>query len=106
VTSLTATAVAAPPETWEDTPPVPPIDVWLVIVIIPAALFLLIWLLVFLPSMRRSESYRPGQVWRGEPEWFGGPRKGLDAVDETPAAIGSAHGDQGEPGRGGASGQW
>jgi hypothetical protein len=53
----------------------------LVLVVIPLALFGLIWLLVYLPSMTRGEKYKPGQAWRGEPEWFGGPRGGLEALE-------------------------
>ena len=55
--------------------------------------------------MRKGESYQPGQPWRNESEWFGGPRGGVGAVDRTeqPLAVsGSDHSKE----RGGASGQW
>ncbi|NUS52604.1 MAG: hypothetical protein HOQ22_16380 [Nocardioidaceae bacterium] len=106
MTGITAPALAAPPEQWEDTPSVAPFHALLILFLLPAGLFLVITLLVYLPSMRHSEGYQPGQVWRGEPEWFGGPRKGVEAIDETePAAVGSGR-DGGESGRGGASGHW
>ena len=76
VTSLTgalSAAYADAPDTWANNPPVSPLQVLLVIVIIPAGLFALITLLVYLPSMSRAEKYQPGQAWRGEATWFGGP---------------------------------
>jgi len=100
VTLAASAAFAEPPETWEDTPSVSGLHVIVLLVIIPLALFLLIWLLVYLPSMSRGESYQPGQVWRGEPTWFGGPRAGIDAVEQTPPAVGSGSD------RGGTSGHW
>ena len=107
VTGVSGTAVAAPPEQWEGSPGVSALRALLVLVLIPLGLFLLITLLVYLPSMKRGGSghaYRPGEVWRNEPEWFGGPQAGVDAVDSAPRpAVGS--GEQG-PGRGGASGRW
>jgi hypothetical protein len=104
VTSLTSTAFAEAPDQWADNPAVSPLYVLLVLVVIPVALFLVITLLVYLPSMSRGESYQPGQVWRGEPTWFGGPRAGIEAVEATPPpAVGS--GGQGST-RGGTSGSW
>ena len=53
--------------------------------VIPIGLFILITLLVYIPSMTKNESYRPGQAWRGEPTWFGGPRGGfLEAAESKP----------------------
>jgi multisubunit Na+/H+ antiporter MnhC subunit len=107
VTGLTSSMSAAhadAPEQWEDTPPVAPLHAILVLAVIPIGLFLLITLLVYIPSMSKAQSYLPGQAWRGEPTWFGGPRGGLEAAD-------SAAGTQIESGRpeltrGGASGRW
>jgi hypothetical protein len=95
-------ALASAPDQWEDAPAVDPIHALLVLVLIPAGLFAVIALLTYLPSMARGESaYHPGLAWRHEPEWFGGPRDGLEKADKTdPAAIEGA--DQ----RGGASGRW
>jgi hypothetical protein len=107
VMCLTGAAFAEAPESWEDPPPVAPLHALLILFVIPLGLFLLITLLVCLPSMRRGESYQPGQLWRAEPEWFGGPRRGLDAVDENESAAAGAGGTADtHPGRGGASGHW
>lgn len=104
VTFATSAAFAEPPEAWEDTPSVSGLRVILVLVVIPAALFLLISLLVYLPSMSRGNRYRPSEVWRGRPEWFGGPSGGLDAIDSgQPADAGQR---ELTAGRGGASGSW
>jgi len=107
VTSLTGTAFAEAPMQWQDNPPVSPTYVIMVLVVIPVALFAVITLLVCLPSMmHKSESYQPGRPWRNEPEWFGGPRGGVQAVDraEQPLSVGGPSEEPRE--RGGASGQW
>lgn len=107
VTSLTSTAFAEAPSTWADPPHVSPAFVILVLVVIPVALFALITLLVYLPSMMKGERYKPGQPWRNEAAWFGGPRGGVEAADRAgqPAAVGAgADGD--DPERGGTSGRW
>ncbi len=104
VTSITGAAFAEPPAQWANNPTVSPLYVLTVLVVIPVALFLVITLLVYLPSMSRGERYKPGEVWRGEPTWFGGPRAGLDAVESTPPpAVGS--GTQSTR-QGGTSGHW
>lgn len=107
VTSLTGTAFAEAPGQWQDNPPYSPLYVITVLVLIPATMFAVITLLVYLPSMmRKGEGYQPGQPWRNEPEWFGGPRGGVQAVDRTEQPL-SVGGSSEEPrGRGGASGQW
>ena len=106
VTSATGTAFADAPETWEDNPSVSGLHVILVLVVIPVALFALIWLLVYLPSMSKGARYQPGLAWRNEPVWFGGPRGGVDALDraDQPAAVGDSEGN--EHVGGGASGRW
>ena len=104
VMGITSTAHADAPDTWENTPAVDPLHALLVLAVIPIGLFLLITLLVYIPSMSKAESYRPGQAWRGEPTWFGGPRGGLEAVEtESRAEIGS--GESGST-RGAVSGRW
>jgi hypothetical protein len=99
----TAPVLAAPPEAWEDNTPSSPLHVLTVMLLIPLGVILLIVLLVYLPSMSKGDSYQPGLAWRSEPEWFGGPRKGVEAVDRTqqPALSGEGHDE-----RGGASGRW
>lgn len=107
VTLAASAAFAEPPETWEDTPSVSGLHVIVLLVIIPLALFLLIWLLVYLPSMMRGNEDQSGMVRHGQAEWFGGPQGGLEAVDTADNRVqptADAH-DQGG-GRSGASGSW
>ena len=107
VTFATGSAFAEAPEQWEDNPSVSPLYVILVLVVIPVALFALICLLVYLPSMKKGQRYQPGLAWRNEPEWFGGPRGGVEAADGSrPAAVGAGTAADTEPDRGGASGRW
>ncbi|HVH93426.1 MAG: hypothetical protein ACJ72A_17865 [Nocardioidaceae bacterium] len=108
VTGVTSAAVADPPAQWADNPSVSAMHVLLVLVVAPLALFALIWLLVYLPSMTRGEKYKPGQAWRGEPEWFGGPRGGVEALEPGTAqpAVTAGAGDEVGQTRGGASGRW
>ena len=108
VTSATGSAFAEAPEQWEDNGAVSPLHVIMVLVIIPVALFALICLLVYLPSMKKGQHYQPGLAGRNEPEWFGGPRGGVDAADGSRAAAvgaGTSAADT-ESDRGGASGRW
>lgn len=79
-----------------------PLTFLIVLLLLPIGIGLVIALLVAIPNMRKSEAtYHPGLAWRHEPEWFGGPRDGLQKADKTdPAAI-EASGE-----RGGASGHW
>jgi hypothetical protein len=109
VTTTAGTALAAPPDSWERPPSVSPLYVILVLGAIPVALFVVITLLVYLPSMRGGRS---DEGWRGEAEWFGGPREGLEAVDkaEQPAlsdgGAARSSGDGRGSGRGGDGGRW
>ncbi|CAN5517257.1 hypothetical protein BH10ACT10_BH10ACT10_27560 [soil metagenome] len=107
VTSLTSPAFAEAPSTWENPPHVSAAHVILVLVLIPVALFALIALLVYVPSMKKGESYHPGQPWRSEPEWFGGPKGGVEDADRAhqPAAVGAGPTDD-DAGRGGTSARW
>ena len=84
VTFATGAAFADPPASWPDNDSVPPLEPLLVLLVIPAALFV--------------------QAWRGEPEWFGGPRGGIEAIDSSaPPAVGAGGTDTT---RGGTSGRW
>jgi hypothetical protein len=95
-------AAAAPPSTWQEAPSVSPLDFLLVLLLIPAGLALVIALLAAIPSMRSgSGTYQPGLAWRHEPEWFGGPRDGLEKADKSDPEALEASGE-----RGGASGHW
>jgi hypothetical protein len=98
----TPAAVAAPPEQWVEADPVSPLSFLLVLLLIPAGLFVVISLLAALPDMmRRDTGYTPGLTWRHEPQWFGGPRDGLDKADQVDQKALEAAGE-----RGGASGRW
>jgi hypothetical protein len=102
VVALPAVASADTPQAWADDPHVSGLDFLLVLLIIPLGLGLVISLLAALPSMIRDRGYEPGQSWRAEAEWFGGPQKGVGATEQlSPEQIESA-----EAGRGGTSGQW
>lgn len=95
-------AFADTPAAWEDEKHVSGLQFLVVLVLIPVALFVVISLLAALPSMISDKGYEPGQAWRSEAEWFGGPRKGLEAADEvSPEQIEAAEAD-----RGGTSGKW
>lgn len=80
----------------------PAIDMLLVLVIIPGALVIGISLLVFVPSMARGQKYQPGQAWRGESTWFGGPQDGIESADRADMASAEAA----DADRGGASARW
>jgi hypothetical protein len=98
VTNATA-AFASAPEQWGEEPQVDAMHALLIFLIIPLGLAAVIWLLTYLPSMMRGDSaYQPGLAWRHEPEWFGGPRDGLEKADRA--------GVEGADTRGGASGHW
>ena len=97
-----ALALADTPAAWENEKHVSGLQFLVVLVLIPAGLFLVISLLAALPSMISDKGYEPGQSWRSDPEWFGGPRKGVEAAGDLSAQqIEAAESD-----RGGTSGKW
>lgn len=74
------------------------VETLLVFVVAPAALFVIIALLVLAPSMTRGPRYRPGLGWWAAPVWFNGPSH--DDIDAAVrAAIPTTDG-------GGASARW
>ena len=95
-------AFADTPASWENEKHVSGLQFLVVLVLIPAGLFVVISLLAALPSMISDKGYEPGQSWRSEAEWFGGPRKGLEAADE----VSQKEIESGDADRGGTSGQW
>lgn len=98
-----APALAVPPQGWPIAEPVSTLQAMLVLVGIPLALYVIITMLVYVPSMARGEKYTPGLAWRSKNVWFGGPRGGVEAADQVaPRALeGGAGAD-----RGGASARW
>jgi len=102
IVALPAVASADTPAAWDKAPHVSGLDYLIVLVLIPGGLALLISLLAALPSMINDRGYEPGQSWRAQPEWFGGPQKGVGASEQlAPEQIEAA-----ESGRGGTSAQW
>ncbi|HZJ04750.1 MAG TPA: hypothetical protein VFD59_04665 [Nocardioidaceae bacterium] len=94
--ALVSPAAADTPEAWEKAPDVSPLEVLLVLVIIPLGIAAVLALLTLLPSMASDRGYEPGQSWRSEAEWFGGPAKGVKSAHEvTPEQIESRSKDTG-----------
>jgi len=102
VVVLPAVAIADTPAAWKNAPDVSGLQFLVVLLLIPAGLALVISLLAVLPSIIKDTGYAPGQSWRAESEWFGGPQKGIEAAaDLSPQQLEAA-----ESGRGGTSAQW
>ena len=80
--ALVAPAVADTPEAWEQAPDVSPLGFLLVLLILPLGAAAVISLLAVLPTLASDSGYEPGQSWRGDTEWFGGPTKGVKAADD------------------------
>lgn len=90
------------PQDWSKAPHVSGLDFLVVLVLIPLGLAAVITLLVSLPSLIRDRGYQPGQSWRGESEWFGGPGAGVSAAaDVSPEQLEASSRDTG-----GTSGTW
>ena len=88
-------ASAEVPEGWSDPDEVSVLHAVLVLGGIPLLLFVVISLLVYIPSMVRGERGGPGAT--RENQWFGGPRQGTAEL---------AAPDTEESKAGGASGRW
>lgn len=102
VVALPAVASADTPAAWDQAPDVSGLQFLVVLLLIPAGLALVISLLALLPSIIKDTGYAPGQSWRAEAEWFGGPQKGVEAAEDlSPQQLEAA-----ENGRGGTSAQW
>jgi hypothetical protein len=86
--ALVTPAAADTPAAWENAPDVSPLGFLLVLVIIPLGIAAVLALLTILPSMASDRGYEPGQAWRGDAEWFGGPTRGVrSAAEVTPEQI-------------------
>ena len=100
--ALVSPASADTPTAWEQAPDVSPLGFLMVLLILPLGCAAVITLLVVLPSLASDKGYEPGQSWRGDTEWFGGPSKGVKGADDvTPDQI-----EQSSQGAGGISGRW
>jgi hypothetical protein len=73
-------AHADPPSTWESADNGSVLDNLLLLVGVPLLVIALLTLLVYLPSMVRGQSSEPALAFQDRPEWFGGPRKGVEAT--------------------------
>ncbi len=98
--SFATPAFADTPETWQDPAPVSPLHAILLLGGVPLALMVVITLLVYAPSWAKGgDEYTPGQAWRGEREWFGGPRSGIETAEQAELEPGQSE-------TGGASAHW
>jgi hypothetical protein len=88
------------PATWEDPDHGSGLELLLILGGVPLAIILLIALFTYLPSMMRGTSTEPALAFQQKPEWFGGPRRGTDAVDGQPEAATES------PSTGGGSARW
>lgn len=50
---------------------------------IPLLVIGLVYALVYGLTGRRGPRYRPGQPWAGDPEWWGGPAKPDEALENA-----------------------
>jgi hypothetical protein len=92
-------ALASPPATWQDNPPVSGFHVLWLLVGIPLGLFLLITFLVYLPSLIHHD--HTSRTAGHDAEWFGGSSTGT-----VPSAGTMVGGPDTDAGRGGSSGRW
>ncbi len=99
--ALVAPAVADTPEAWEQAQDPTPFGFLMLVLIIPLGLAAVIALLAVLPTLG-DDGYQPGQSWRGDTEWFGGPTKGVKAAD----TITHEQIEQSSKDAGGTSGRW
>ena len=97
VSGLALPASAEAPEGWSNPEKVDPLHALLVLGGIPLALFILIGLAVYLPSVLRGEGIAPTQA---EDHWLGGSHK--TAGELQSAQAGRTESDE----TGGGSGSW
>ncbi len=69
----------------------------LLYVVLPLALLAVVYLLVWLPTARKRNRYRPNEGWDAAPVWFSGPPDPVAAVEQAPV---------GNVVKGGAGGSW
>jgi hypothetical protein len=98
--SLAAPAFAAPPEAWNEPDNGSTLGHLLFLLGVPLLVFLVLALLVYLPSMMRRQSSQPTLAFHERSEWFGGPRKGVGGA----TAAGDTETDPSD--KGGASARW
>ena len=90
-------AFAEAPDAWDDTSNGSTLNALLLLAGVPLLLFVGIWVLAALPTIIGGQKYDATVAFRDQPEWFGGPRRGVEAAPD----------DASEPqGRGGTSANW
>ncbi len=101
--SWVTTAVASPPEGWENATNDSALVSLLKLVGIPLLVIAAITLLTYLPVIMRGGrgGAGPDTYFSEHSEWFGGPRSSPEAVEGRPA-VGQGQ----STGRGGASARW
>jgi hypothetical protein len=100
--ALFSPASAEQPQGWESAPDVSAFEFVLLLVILPLAAAAVITLLTLVPLLINDKGYQPGQSWRSQVEWFGGPSKGVRAADDvTPEQV-----KERSKATGGTSGSW
>ena len=100
--ALVSPVAADPPEAWESAPDVSAFEFVFLLLILPLAAAAVISLLTLVPLLVNDKGYQPGQSWRSQTEWFGGPSKGVKAADDvTPDQVEARSKDTG-----GTSGSW
>lgn len=95
---LATPAVASPPDTWDNSNNGPLLDDLLFLVGVPLAIIAAVTLLTYLPSLIRRQSDGQDLSFQDRTEWFGGPRKGVEATADVDAQDSSS--------KGGASASW
>jgi hypothetical protein len=84
----------------------------LIYVLIPAAVYSLVALLVFVPRKSRLPRYRPGQEWTYDPVWWTANPAGhnpdgtVDVLHAVASRVEHAPVGAGNTARGGARGNW
>jgi hypothetical protein len=100
--ALVSPASADQPESWESVPDVSAFEFVMLVLILPLAAAFVITLLTLVPLLINDRGYQPGQSWRSQVEWFGGPSRGVKAAhDVTPEQVEARSKETG-----GTSGRW
>ncbi|HEY6933726.1 MAG TPA: hypothetical protein VI452_10025 [Marmoricola sp.] len=95
-------AFADTPAAWPEQPHVSGWNYLVLLLLIPLAVFVLVWLAVTVPDYRRNHRGAGEEPWGERREWFGGPSRSVDAADEvSPEELETSEGRTG-----GASGRW
>lgn len=93
VAATVGPAAADVPEAWPEAEPVSVTSLLVILVGIPALVFVVIALMVYAPALVRGESLTPGT--QDPDQWLGGPRKTageLAGPDSDDSAAGGAGG--------------